>query len=30
MCFGERRQDLQVMTIVGSESVGGGTHEYGD
>jgi len=30
MCFDEWRQDLQVVTIVGSASVGGGIHEYGD
>jgi hypothetical protein len=30
MCLGEWRQDLQVVMIVGSASVGGGVHECGD
>jgi hypothetical protein len=30
MCLDEWRQDPQVVTVVGSVSVGGGIHEYGD
>jgi len=30
MCVDEWRQDLQMVTVVGSASVGGGIHEYGD
>jgi hypothetical protein len=30
MCLGEWKQDLQVMTVVGSASVGEGIREYGD
>ncbi len=30
MCIGEWRQDLQVVTVVGNTSEGGGTHEYND
>ncbi len=30
ICFGELRQDLQVVAIMDNTSVGGGTHEYGD
>jgi hypothetical protein len=30
MCFGEWKEDLQVVTVVGSANVWGGIHEYGD
>jgi hypothetical protein len=30
MSFDEWKQDFQVVTVVGSVSVGGGIHEYGD
>jgi hypothetical protein len=30
MCLGEWRQDPQVVAVVGSASVWGKTHEYGD
>jgi len=30
MCFGEWRQNLQVVMVMGNTSEGGGIHEYGN
>jgi len=30
ICFGEWRQDPQVVAVVGNVTLGRGTHEYGD